>query len=225
MALDYDTLAARIPVLLMAQNRQWPGEIENTIRKGQERLLRSIHPDFLRQSLNGTLTEGADDLGQSTSRNVLNLAALSEFGELISLRVQFGGAYRTLLPRAYDYCAALYGSAEPARPKFYAEFTPAVFGIFPTPDEDMAYEAIANLKTPLISPNLPTNLLTEKQPMLLEYACALEGAIWMKDQSAVQIWQAALIDQLAIENDVIRRRRRDETTPTTRRTENAGGTP
>jgi hypothetical protein len=223
--MDYASLAADIPVRLMASNRQWPQEIANTIRKGQERLLRTLHPDALRQPIEGNL-ELVDDL--QTTSGTIDLTELGDqFGELVSL-VLFSesGVRRPMLPRAYDYCCALFPASDRGMPKFYAEKTPGLFVVFPTPSRGYPWRGVANLRCPLIVAGGPaTNLLTDRFATLLEYACCVEGALWMKDSPAVQIWQAAFDDRIGIENDNIRRRRRDESTVVQRSTENAASAP
>lgn len=219
--MDYASLAADIPVRLMAENRRWPLEIAGTIRKGQERLLRTLHPDALRQSIEGFLELGGD---QQSNSGFIDLSdRLDQFGEITSLAIFTDfGARRPLLPRSYDYCTALFSLQGLDVPKFYAEKTPGLFFVFPPPDREYPYQGVANLRCPLVAEDGPaTNLLTDRFATLLEYACCVEGALWMKDSPAIQIWQAALDDRLGIENDNIRRRRRDEGTVVQRNTENA----
>lgn len=222
VAMTYGSLAANIPVLLMAQNRAWPGEVENTIRKGQERLLLGIHPDFLTQKITDTL--GAFD-PEDTDGSFIDLSGRAYFGELKSLWIEFDGRRRMLLPRAHDYCVTLYALGQTGVPRFYAERTRGAFELFPSSNVDLIWTATANLQTDLISPTVATNLLTEKLPTLLEYACCIEGALWMKDKAATDLWLAAFTDLLTATNANIRRRRSDETSPGPKKPENAWGAP
>jgi len=228
--MDYASLVADIPVRLMAENRDWPDELPNVIRKGQERLLEGLHPDALRQSIAGFVE--LEQIGGGTEPIVtiegwIDLTGTADFGEITSLQlVIVPGMTRSVLPRAYDFCEALYSTGAPELPKYYAEKTPGWYALYPPPDQAYAYQGIANLRCPLIGPDGPaTNLLTDKYATLLEYACCVDGAIWMKDNSAVQIWEAAYNGRLQSVNANIRRRRRDETTVVTRSTENAAGAP
>lgn len=231
--MDYFSLAADIPVRLMAENRQWPNELPNTIRKGQERLLEGLHPDALRQEFDGRIDLVlSDDEDETIIEGLIDLTEVDHFGEIISIRLLSGATLRTLLPRSFDFCAALFGTLEertgndPVVPKYYAEKIPGLYATFPRPSTDFTFKGIANLRCPLIAPDGPaTNLLTDHHATLLEYACAVEGAIWMKDNSAAQIWEAAYTAKLKSTNDNIRRRRRDETTVAQRSTENTAGAP
>lgn len=217
----------------MAENRRWPGEIPNTIRKAQERLLEQLHPDALRDEFRGILDLSYEGDGEDriVTEALIDLTDQPFFGEITSVRLRTGpSSRRALLPRAYDFCTALFAVDEDIgpdaiqTPKYYAEKTPGIFAVFPLPTQSFEYLGIANLRCPLISADGPTvNLLTLRHATLLEYAACVEGALWMKDNAAVQIWEAAFETRLQSTNDNIRRRRRDETTVVTRNTENAAG--
>jgi hypothetical protein len=235
--MDYTSLAADIPVRLMAENKKWPDEIANTIAKAQRRLLDSLHPDALRQLIEGQIslvTDGEEGEGGEPPLydGVIDLTAVDHFGEIISVWVRVTGSrLRTLLPRTFDFCTALFGTMHEFTndllvPKYYAEKTPGLYVTFPRPSQEFPFKGIANLRCPPIAPGGPsTNLLTDRYPELLEYACCIEGAMWMKDSPAIQIWQAAFDDRLRVVNDNVRRRRRDESTVIQRNTENAAGAP
>ena len=158
----------------------------------------------------------------------IDLSSSTFFGEISSLWLSDPPKRRILLPRAYDYCITLFAAGATGVPRYYAERTPGLFEAFPQPDARYFWAGTANLKTEMLGDSRQTNLLTDRFPTLLEYSCCIEGALWMKDKAATDLWLAAFTDLVTTTNDNVRRRRGDATTPAPpkpRSSENAGGAP
>ena len=223
MAVTYNSLVASIPKMLMAENRSWGSELAEVIRRAEDRVLLNIQPDLLKVELTGSL--GTDDEWSRTiDVTELDEEVGAEFKGWRSLYLSASGVRMILTPKATDFCIALYPlDSVVRRPKHYAERIASVFDLYPYPDQGYSWAGVANVKPLPLGAGRQTNLLTEKAPALIETACFLEGALWMKDAQAAAIWQSAYEDLTGDKNANIRRSRRDDTTRRDRETENAGG--
>lgn len=222
MPVTYDGLVASIPKTLMAENRSWGDELQKIVRRAEDRVLLNIHPDMLKVELAGTLGD-EETWGRTIDVTDLDPESGAEFKEWRALYLDDAGRRLIMTPRAFDFCVALYASGVYNRPKHYAERVRSVFDLFPAPDQPYSWAGIANVKPLPLGPDQQTNLLTARAPALIETACFLEGALWMKDAQAAAIWQSAYEDLTGDKNANIRRSRRDDTTRRDRETENAGG--
>ena len=222
MPVTYNGLVASIPKTLMAENRSWGTELQEIIRRAEDRVLLNIHPDLLKVELSGSLGD-EEEWGRTIDVTDLDPEIGAEFKEWRALYLDDAGRRLIVTPRAFDFCVALYASGAAGRPKHYAERVRGIFDLFPTPDQPYGWSGVANVKPASLGSGQQTNLLTERAPALIETACFLEGALWMKDAQAAAIWQSAYEDLAGDKNANVRRSRRDDTTRRDRETENAGG--
>jgi hypothetical protein len=223
--VTFDYLIARVPVALVASNLNWTAELPALIRRAELRVLRGCNPDLLKQKLTGTLGAASRVIDLSSTATYPYFKALRELWLDVPGTSATPPSRRVLLPRSHDYLTALYGNdLATSLPRFYCEAEIKRFELYPFPDAAYAWSAFANLEAVPLSPSNQTNLFTAELPQVLEQAAILEGAMWMKDTAAVQIWQEQLDRSLGDTGVEIARKRRDETTVRPRQTDNVTGT-
>ncbi len=97
-----------------------------------------------------------------------------------------------LLPRAYEWCREYWPDpTQLGDPKYYADYGFSNWLIVPTPSAASPIEiAYYQLDNPITSAN-QTNWLTDNASDLLMYACLVETAPFLKDDSRIEVWNAA----------------------------------
>lgn len=95
-----------------------------------------------------------------------------------------------LLPRSYEYIASYWPDrTQVGTPRFYADYNYGNIIIAPTPEITNPFEMVYFEKPAPLSETNQTNWFTDYARDLLLYACLLETAPYLKNDSRAAIWK------------------------------------
>lgn len=118
--------------------------------------------------------------------------------ETISMFYGAGQTRTPIFPRAWEYCRMYWPDPSlTAAPLFYADYDYSHWLISPTPDSAYNVEILYYQLPALLDDANTTNWLTEYAPQVLLYGALLETAIFLKDQAAMQSYQASFSQAMA----------------------------
>jgi hypothetical protein len=114
----------------------------------------------------------------------------------LSLKLVISNNRIPLKKREYDYLTTYAPNAvTQAQPDIYADMTGDYLIVAPTPDVAYAFELRYRERlTPLSSGN-QTNFITDNYPNLISAACFLEAAIFLKNKSDQDKWEAKYLEE------------------------------
>lgn len=203
--IDYDELIRRVPIWMIAQNRDLVAEMPNIVQQAHEQLVGLIDHDLLKTRL-PPIPVALDGLVDLT-------AVAPQVFEVRSLSIPYKDAGMVPLERrGLQYLQALYPKSKPGRPRYYAEDGETLLlRMFPPPPVVLQCDVEANQEPPVLSPTNQTNLFGEKTPRALEMATIYRAAYFMKEWDTAQQYQTEMIAAVTEANSQVVRRRRDET--------------
>ncbi len=213
--MNYGELIVNIPLWSMAANEELRRAMPQIVRRAERRLHNELHADAFRATATGTLTANSPVLDLSLYQPI----------DVASITVTVDGQTCSLDPRSLEFLEALFQDASRSDvPRFYGEATPRFFyRLFPTPDQDYPWTARLALAPPLLSPDVIENTMTQDYPNVVEAACMVETALFMRSEQLSASWQPRYERELLAANARIARGRRDETTVRPRETANQAG--
>lgn len=131
---------------------------------------------------------------------------------------------RTLYLRTYEFCRSYWPDASNINsenpPLFYADHQYKLdndadpysgWFIAPTPDQEYKYQVVYLKRTNLITVDNNTNLLTNRYPDLLFYACFIEALSFLQDNERMQLFEGLYGRALQSVNAQTRERYSDRT--------------
>lgn len=214
--MNYNTLAKQIETYAnKVGDARFTSNIENFIELGQQRIWRELK-----------------DIGfeevKSGGKFVVNTAFIekpADWNKTISLiygttNSAFDNSTLMYL-RTYEFCRAYWPNASNGDinnpPLFYSDhikansFGEEYFFLSPTPFEAFKYQ-LTYLKRPdLITQGIETNILTDRFPDLLFYACFLEALTYLKDDERVPVFESLYNRALQSANNQTQERYTDRT--------------
>jgi len=118
--------------------------------------------------------------------------------DTISFNVTVGTERVQLLLRTYEYCRNFW--PDPALvgvPRFYADYDFEHFIVVPTPTLAYPFELLYHARKDPLSVETQTNWFTFNAPQLLFYAVMCEAQLFLKNASALALWDSRYAESRA----------------------------
>lgn len=213
--MNYEELIENVPAWDFHQNDQLVRFMPQVIRRAEKRVRRELEQDAFK-----AITAGST----SDETAVIDLRGANPVA-VRYIRLVVDGTRVPLSMRGLEFLDALYPDpANKGLPAYYGETESSwVYELFPAPESVWTWQAIVIANPPLLSRQQPTNIVTERFGNLLEEACMLYAARFLKDWA---LWDKIMVDytaELALANAELTRSRRDETETRPRETTNERG--
>ncbi|WP_062117300.1 phage adaptor protein [Aureimonas sp. AU40] len=172
---DFNELALAIPRWLNSDEDELVDELPSIIRSAEERLSRDLQHRALYAEATGTIYAGQSALSIPTDLIGVRRLAIVDAGETVVLRRRTISFLDEFAPRI-----SLVG-----RPKFYAVRSTNSWRVARTPDADYPFELLYKRRLVGLSPQNPTNWLSENAyDALLHAACARAASFLHDDEKA-----------------------------------------
>ena len=220
MPLTYDELIRRIPVWLYAQNRTLVNEMPAIVEEAEDQLMLVLDHDLFRAALTPRTITSANPTVDLTNED-------PQVMEVRSMRIRPrgpSGGWVPLMRRDIEAMEMLYSRDRPRVPRYYAEDDGILtYQFFPAPVVDTEVEIMANIHPLRLGPTQQTSVLTEQFPRALEKATLRQGALFMKNQTDADRYEAEMMQSVEEANLQVKRRRRDTSGQRPRETANLTG--
>lgn len=149
---------------------------------------------------NGSFTVTAvSQLSISYITGSLTEAVTADTGGIITGALE---SRKPLFPRSYEYCNEYWEDrTQTEEPKFYADYNYQNWLIVPTPKISYPYEIVYFERPEPLSAINQTNWLTDYARDLLLYACLLETAPYLKNDTRIETWKNYYLQSAAALNN------------------------
>lgn len=212
--MDYDDLISLTPGIAFARNADLISAMPDLVARAETYVINRLDHDAFRAVADPVAFPG----GAETFDLPVDLL------ELRALRVRFKGrGWIALRKRDEEMLAALFATARPGEPRFYATSGPNRVTLYPTPPRSYDGLLVGNFAPPPLSPTNLENELTRRYWEIIRAATLREAAVYMSDDQLIGTYGAETGDLLTAANMAIARNRRDEVTERPRDTANAKG--
>lgn len=187
--LTYDTLYNSILAYLERNDQNLRDAIPGFIFLGQRRITNDLKSLVSEQYVVGNMTAGSAVI-QKPAGWVNTITFNFGIGDSNNTRKQ-------LLLRTYEYCTNYWpNDTLTGEPEFFSDYGYNNFRITPTPDENYPFELCFLGVPPMIDSENQTNIITDRVPHLLEFACLEEAMIFIKDDERIQFFNQKYVGAL-----------------------------
>jgi hypothetical protein len=214
--MSYDDIIRFAPLAIYAQNRDLTEEMPGIVRRAQKYVVSRLDHDAF-------MTDLGDHPVAITGIVDESLLPV-ELLEVRSIAIKLpNGNYLPLLPRNLEMLTMLYADGRRGWPRYYAQDPAGGHRVFPPPSLATPARIRGNVEPPVLSPDQPTNLISDEFPLLLQLAATREAAVFMADAAMQALYEGEAGDALAAANAQVGRRTRDEAAQRPTDTRNAQG--
>lgn len=203
MPNDYDTLIARVPKWLYAQNQSLVADMPQIIQQAQDQIVGVLSHDIFTV----VTTVAATATGQ------IDLRALDPTPfEVRGIGIPRGGRFVPIERRDFEMLSMLYPTGVGGPPRYYAESNgPLVVQLFPVPSTPVTVQVRYNATPAYLTPEHKTNAITTYAFRAMEKATMRQAAIYMKDWQMAEVYKTEMTEAIVEANAQISRRHRDDT--------------
>jgi hypothetical protein len=218
--MDYTDLITISPINAYSKANDLTAELPRLVERAHKRVVQRIDHDLFETDL-GSVPVATTGIGNLTGISAPVLARLMEFR---SVFMDDGSGNRwALTPRDRGTLRMLYPNDPQAGPRYYETPGTAV-RVWPRPYVAMTAHLWAAIEPEVPSGSVSTNIIMDKHPLTMEWATAMEVAVFMLDKDMIATFKAELDSALMEANLQIGRRRRDESAQRPIETRNVTGT-
>lgn len=213
--MTYDDLDEYARSNIYGEARDLDQDIPRLITRAQRYLFSRLDHDVFQADMGNFQVnqDGRIDTGNVSDR-------LKEVRSVDLLR---DGQWFPLLKRDVTTLGALFSEDPVGLPEYYAQTDDLALKVFPFPYDQMTVRMRGNLVPELITPSNQTNMLSEKYPLLMEWAITYQCSVYMLDPTLIQVNKGELDGEIMAVNAQVSRWRRDEATQRPVETRNVGG--
>jgi hypothetical protein len=203
MANDYDTLLARVPKWLYAQNQSLVTDMPQIIQEAQDQIMGVLSHDIF--TVVAPLTASAT--------GELDLTGLTPVPlEVRGINVLTGGRYVPIERRDFEMLSMLYPTNRGGTPRYYGESNgPLIVQLFPVPAAPAVTRVRYNATPAYLTATAKTNAITTYAFRAMEKATMRQASLYMKDWQMAEVYKAEMTEAIVEANAQISRRHRDDT--------------
>ena len=191
MSWTYTSLKTAIQDYAESTETSFTTHLDDFIKSGEERILKTVQLDDFIKNVTGTATSGSAYLGSpSDFLSPFSLAVIDSDSNYSYLKLKHSSFIR-------DYTPA---SSTTGEPKYYAEFDEDTFILAPTPNTTYTFELHYFYRPSSLTSagDSGTTWLSTNAPNAMLYGSLAEAMIYLKNYESAPIYEQRFQEALAL---------------------------